>query len=107
VVAIGGGKDSSDTPWVSVLNVFSGGVFVAAGFMHLLPEADQDLRELSDSWHFQLAPFFASLGFVLMFLLEEVVAQISSAFNPYACGRDLQTLARDGEQQQQHPRPPP
>lgn len=37
-----------------------------------------------------------------MFLLEEIVAQLSSAFNPYACSRDLQSLARDAD----HPPPP-
>ncbi|CAN0063305.1 unnamed protein product, partial [Ectocarpus sp. 6 AP-2014] len=33
----------------------------------------------------QLAPFFASLAFILMFLLEELVSQVSSSFNPYSC----------------------
>ena len=54
VVALGGGKDGNGMSWLSVLNVLSGGVFVAAGFMHLLPEAEQGLRELSDSWSFEV-----------------------------------------------------
>lgn len=53
-MALGGRKGGSGTPWVSVLNVFSGGVFIAAGFMHLLPEAEQGLRDLSDSWNFEV-----------------------------------------------------
>lgn len=55
-MALGGGKDAGGTPWISVLNVFSGGVFVAAGFMHLLPDAERGLRELSDTWTFEVRP---------------------------------------------------
>lgn len=50
-----GRKGESGTPWLSVMNVFSGGVFVAAGFMHLLPEAQVGLRALSSEWKFEVS----------------------------------------------------
>lgn len=53
--AVGDGSDMGrQSPWLSVLNVLSGGVFVAAGFMHLLPEAEEDLRELSEECNFEV-----------------------------------------------------
>lgn len=55
VGVLGNGKDgASGSPWLSVLNVLSGGVFVAAGFMHLLPEAEEGLAALSSEWKFQV-----------------------------------------------------
>lgn len=60
--ALGDGSDmGSHSPWLSVLNVMSGGVFVAAGFMHLLPEAEEDLRELSEECNFEVGVLFCDV----------------------------------------------
>ncbi|CAM9315075.1 unnamed protein product, partial [Scytosiphon promiscuus] len=98
--AAGGQGEATGSPWLSVLNVLSGGVFVAAGFMHLLPEAEEGLERLSAKYEFQFAPFFASLAFILMFLLEELVAHVSSSFNPYSCtpGFDNENHYHQGHQ---------
>lgn len=77
-------RNGTGTAWISVLNVLSGGIFIAAGFMHLLPQAEEALRHVSSEWNFQFAPFFASLGFVVIFVLEELVRQASLMGNPFA-----------------------
>ncbi|CAN0040524.1 unnamed protein product [Pylaiella littoralis] len=103
VGVLGNGKDgASGSPWLSVLNVLSGGVFVAAGFMHLLPEAEEGLAALSSEWKFQFAPFFASLSFILMFLLEEAVAHISSSFRPYSSCNQGYDNENQHQERQQH-----
>ena len=56
-----GAGTGARTVWLSVLNVLSGGVFIAAGFMHLLPEAETALRDLSREWDFQVRLFIASV----------------------------------------------
>lgn len=53
-----GGDGGSGSPWLSVLNVLSGGVFVAAGFMHLLPDAEEALADLSAEWTFQVRTLY-------------------------------------------------
>ena len=55
--AVSGGNDGKGNPWPSVLNVMSGGVFVAAGFMHLLPEAQESLEKLSEEFDFEVQAF--------------------------------------------------
>lgn len=56
VATMGGGEKgtTAGSPLLSVLNVLSGGVFVAAGFMHLLPEAEEGLENLSAEWQFEV-----------------------------------------------------
>lgn len=52
---VGNGRDGAGgSPWLSTLNVLAGGVFVAAGFMHLLPDAEEGLVALSTEWKFQV-----------------------------------------------------
>eukprot|EP01116_Phalansterium_solitarium_P011886 TRINITY_DN27731_c0_g1_i1.p1 TRINITY_DN27731_c0_g1~~TRINITY_DN27731_c0_g1_i1.p1 ORF type:complete len:318 (+),score=130.15 TRINITY_DN27731_c0_g1_i1:50-1003(+) len=67
-------------------NVLSGGVFLAAGFTHMLSEAVEGFGRLDVSWLGKLAgplPYFlCMLGLLLTFFVERVVQQHRHGHNP-------------------------
>lgn len=52
-------------------NAFAAGVFLAAGMVHMLPDADRGFRELG--WDYPLAFALAGLAFAFMLLVEHVM----------------------------------
>lgn len=52
-------------------NSFAAGVFLAAGLIHMLPDADRIWTSLG--WHYPMAFAFASLGFAVLLLVEHVL----------------------------------
>lgn len=73
-------EEENDQSLLSLLNVFSGGVFISAGYMHLLPDAMEELEELSYRTGFSWAPFFSSCGFMMVFLFEEFFEALVERF---------------------------
>ena len=59
----------------SLGNSLSGGIFLGAGFVHLLPEASESLEGLVE---YPLAPLLAAVGVVLLLLIDRVVFQTDS-----------------------------
>jgi len=65
-------KESVRDRFLSIANAFAGGLFLSAGFIHLLGETNEILeQELSGSLPFAL--FFSSLGFLGAFFFEKVL----------------------------------
>lgn len=61
------------TWFISLLNVFSGGVFFTFGVMHLFPDALEAQADVGfDRW--PLAAFFVVLGFTAFFFLQKALA---------------------------------
>lgn len=58
--------------YLSLGNALAGGIFLGVGFVHLLPEADETLRQLVD---YPLAPLLAALGVGLLLLIDRVVLE--------------------------------
>lgn len=58
--------------YLSLGNALAGGIFLGVGFVHLLPEADEALRRVSD---YPLAPLLAALGVGLLLLVDRVVLE--------------------------------
>ncbi len=58
--------------YLSLGNALAGGIFLGAGFVHLLPEADEALRDVVD---YPLAPLLAALGVGLLLLMDRVVLE--------------------------------
>ena len=54
----------------SLGNAFAGGVFLGAGFIHLLPDGVEKLRGVSD---FPIAGLLATLGLALLLLIDRVI----------------------------------
>ena len=54
----------------SLGNSFSGGIFLGAGFIHLLPEAAESLEGVIE---YPLAPLLAAVGVALLLLIDRVV----------------------------------
>ena len=52
-------------------NSFAAGVFLAAGLVHMLPDADETWKELG--WTYPMAFVLAAFSFVLMLLVEHVL----------------------------------
>jgi zinc transporter 1/2/3 len=52
-------------------NAFAAGVFLAAGLMHMLPDADEIWSALG--WRYPMAFAFASVAFLFMLLVEHVL----------------------------------
>lgn len=60
-------------------NAFAGGVFLGAGFMHMLPDANSNFQLLKLNTDFPFAAMIAGLGFIFILSLERVIAQKESA----------------------------
>uniref|UniRef100_A0A8R1DLQ2 Zinc transporter ZIP1 n=1 Tax=Caenorhabditis japonica TaxID=281687 RepID=A0A8R1DLQ2_CAEJA len=60
-----------------LLTCFSGGVFLATCFLHLLPELQENIQLLDEDHHihidYPIGELLSCLGFFLIFFLEEVV----------------------------------
>ena len=54
----------------SLGNVFAGGVFLGAGFIHLLPDGAENLRGVSD---YPIAGLLATAGLALLLLIDRVI----------------------------------
>ena len=62
----------------SLGNSLSGGIFLGAGFIHLLPEAAESLEGVVE---YPLAPLLAAVGVVLLLLIDRVVFQTQGSVN--------------------------
>ena len=65
-------KQQASRRYLSLGNALAGGIFLGAGFIHLLPEADEALRNVVD---YPLAPLLAALGVGLLLLIDRVVLE--------------------------------
>jgi zinc transporter 1/2/3 len=52
-------------------NSFAAGIFLAAGLIHMLPDADRIWTSLG--WHYPMAFAFATAGFAILLLVEHVL----------------------------------
>ena len=57
---------------LSLGNALAGGIFLGAGFLHLLPEAGEALEDVAD---YPLAPLLAAVGVCLLLLIDRVVLE--------------------------------
>ena len=57
---------------LSLGNALAGGIFLGAGFLHLLPEAGEALEGVSE---YPLAPLLAAIGVCLLLLIDRVVLE--------------------------------
>ncbi|GMH42532.1 hypothetical protein BSKO_10451 [Bryopsis sp. KO-2023] len=63
--------------WLSILNSFSGGIFLSAGFVHMIPivaESEEELKPLKNNYSLGSAMVLG--GFLLMFYVDRVVCGI-------------------------------
>ena len=65
-------KQRASRRYLSLGNALAGGIFLGVGFVHLLPEADEALRNVVD---YPLAPLLAALGVGLLLLIDRVVLE--------------------------------
>ena len=56
--------------FLSLGNALAGGIFLGAGFIHLLPEATEALEGAVD---YPLAPLLAAVGVVVLLLIDRVL----------------------------------
>ncbi len=61
--------------FMSLGNCLAGGIFLGAGFIHLLPEADAELHEFVD---YPLAPLLAAVGVGVLLLIDRVLFELRS-----------------------------
>lgn len=57
---------------LSLGNALAGGIFLGAGFLHLLPEASEALGEVVE---YPLAPLLAAVGVCMLLLIDRVVLE--------------------------------
>lgn len=66
------------------LNLFSGGVFFATSFLHLLPEAKEEMRKFFDlatiTFQFPACEFIVSIGFFLVLFAEQLTSRLHRIF---------------------------
>ncbi len=60
--------------FLSLGNALAGGIFLGAGFIHLLPEAGEALEGVVD---YPLAPLLAAVGVVALLLIDRVLFETS------------------------------
>jgi len=56
---------------LGISNAFAGGIFLSAGFLHLLAEAIETLEHTWEHSHYPFALLFCSIGFLLVFFFGE------------------------------------
>ncbi len=83
VVAILGGlipllaaRHHASRRFLSLGNALAGGIFLGAGFIHLLPEAGEALEGVVD---YPLAPLLAAVGVLALLLIDRVLFEASHA----------------------------
>jgi len=63
--------------WLSLLNCFSGGVFLAAGLVHLLPHCQESQERLGDLvGDYPLYLVLITLGYMLVLFVERVLFDV-------------------------------
>lgn len=67
------GQGEAAQPWMVLGTAFSGGIFLGAGFIHLLPDATANFRVLLPDVHYPLAALICTLGFLMILILERNV----------------------------------
>ena len=70
VIPILAARYATSRRYLSLCNALAGGIFLGAGFLHLLPEADEALKGRFD---YPLALLLASVGVCVLLLTERVV----------------------------------
>lgn len=65
-------RQNAGPRFLSLGNAFAGGVFLGAGFLHLLPEASEALDE---KFHYPLGALLAAVGVCLLLLVDRVVVE--------------------------------
>ena len=70
IVPLAAARHGTRRRLLSFGNALAGGIFLGAGFIHLLPEAGEALKEVVD---YPLAPLVAALGIGLLLLIDRVV----------------------------------
>ena len=77
------------------LSTFGGGVFIGAGFLHLLPEATDGLATLGA---YPFAPLFSSIGLILTVLVEVTADALAGSRRAADhLGRGSFTFTQDAE----------
>ena len=61
---------------LSLGNALAGGIFLGAGFLHLLPEASEALGDVID---YPLAPLMAAIGVCVLLLIDRVLLETIQA----------------------------
>lgn len=82
--------------WMSWGNAFAAGIFLGAGLIHMLPEANEAWEELG--FHYPIAFLLAALAFVLLLLVEHVLLPDAAhrhshapSGEPFLGGEDLRS----------------
>lgn len=70
-LALRRGAGQSASPKLGLGNAFAAGVFLGVGFIHMLPHAAETWAGLG--WRYPMAFTLATVGFVLMLLIEHVL----------------------------------
>ncbi len=65
--------------FMSMGNALAGGIFLGAGFIHLLPEAGEALEELID---YPLAPLLVAVGVLVLLLIDRVLLETNRTLDP-------------------------
>ena len=56
----------------SLGNAFAGGIFLGAGLLHMLPDAQESFRAFLGGYEFPWVPLLCACGFLLILFLEKV-----------------------------------
>ena len=76
VIPILASRHGTSHRFLSLGNALAGGVFLGAGFIHLLPEAVEALEGVVD---YPLAPLLAAIGVVVLLLIDRVLFESGHA----------------------------
>ncbi len=67
------GRGKGSGTWLSLGNALSGGVFLGAGLLHMLPDAAEGMGDLLPGMDFPLAFLLAGVGFAFVLFMERVL----------------------------------
>jgi len=74
VIPLLAARHDTSRRFLSLGNALAGGIFLGAGFIHLLPEAGEALEGVVD---YPLAPLLAAVGVVALLLIDRVLFETS------------------------------
>ncbi|OOZ39047.1 hypothetical protein BOW53_13235 [Solemya pervernicosa gill symbiont] len=73
MIPVGRGSIEGKQRLFSLGSAFSGGIFIGAGLIHMLPDANEGFSDAFSGLDYPLAFFVCGLGFLLILFLDKII----------------------------------
>lgn len=79
LIPLGSRFTKSDAGQLDLGNAFAGGIFLGAGFLHMLPDALDNFSAVHTGTDYPLALLLAAIGFLVILGIDKLASSVSTA----------------------------